>query len=74
MIIYKKLREIIELKLDNSSHITIIEIEELRKIQDRIYYNRILSPLIPNFIYNMLWTSLEDQMNYSVKNKIDELI
>ncbi|WP_336734434.1 S-4TM family putative pore-forming effector [Chryseobacterium sp. VD8] len=69
----QKLREIIEDKLDSVSINDIIEVEDLRNIQDRIYQNRILSPLIPNFIYNFLWGDLEDQMNYSVKNKINEL-
>lgn len=69
----QKLREIIEDKLDSISINDSIEIDELRKIQDRIYQNRILSPLIPNFIYNWLWSNLEDRMNYSVKNKIDEI-
>src|SRR5690606_14731350 len=69
----QKLREIIEDRLDSISINDTIEIEELRKIQDRIYQNRILSPLIPNFIYTFLWSDLEDQMNYSVKNKIVEI-
>lgn len=69
----QKLREIIEDRLDSISINDTIEIEELRKIQDRIYQNRILSPLIPNFIYTYLWSDLEDQMNYSVKNKIVEI-
>lgn len=69
----QKLREIIEERLNSTSINTSIESEELRKIQDRIYQNRILSPLIPNFIYDFLWGELEDQMNYSVKNKIEEI-
>lgn len=69
----QKLREIIEDKLDSASINDSIAMEELRKIQDRVYQNRILSPLIPNFIYNLLWSELEDQMNYSVKNKIIQL-
>lgn len=69
----QKLREIIEDKLNSASINDSINIEELRKIQDRIYQNRILSPLIPNFIYNFLWGELEDQMNYSVKNKIIQI-
>jgi ABC-type multidrug transport system fused ATPase/permease subunit len=69
----QKLREIIEEKLDSISIDDSINIEELRKIQDRIYQNRILSPLIPDFIYRWLWSDLEDQMNYSVKNKIEEI-
>ncbi len=69
----QKLREIIEERLNSLSINDSIESEELRKIQDRIYQNRILSPLIPNFIYTILWGELEDQMNYSVKNKISEI-
>lgn len=64
----QKLREIIENKLSSLSRNDVIEIEELRNIQDRIFNNRILSPLIPDFIYKILWTELEDEMNYSVEN------
>lgn len=69
----QKLREIIEDNLKEISINSSIDTEELRRIQDRIYQNRILSPLIPDFIYIFLWTKLEDQMNYSVKTKIKEL-
>ena len=69
----QKLREIIETKLTSLSRTDTIEIEELRNIQDRIFNNRILSPLIPNFIYRIFWTELEDEMNYSVENKIIDL-
>lgn len=69
----QKLREIIEEKLGSISINDSIDVVELRKIQDRIYQNRILSPLIPDFIYRWLWSDLEDQMNYSVKNKIKEI-
>ena len=69
----QKLREIIENKLSSLSRNDVIEIEELRNIQDIIFNNRILSPLIPDFIYKILWTELEDEMNYSVENRIVEL-
>lgn len=69
----QKLREIIEQNLNSISITDSIDLEELRRIQDRIYQNRILSPLIPNFIYSFLWSKLEDQMNYSVKTKIEEI-
>lgn len=69
----QKLREIIENKLSSLYRNDVIEIEELRNIQDRIFNNRILSPLIPDFIYKILWTELEDEMNYSVENRIVEL-
>ncbi|URC14826.1 S-4TM family putative pore-forming effector [Flavobacterium sp. B183] len=69
----QKLREIIEQNLNSISINDSIDVEELRRIQDRIYQNRILSPLIPDFIYSFLWSELEDQMNYSVKTKIEEI-
>lgn len=69
----QKLREIIEQNLNSISINNSVNVEELRKIQDRIYQNRILSPLIPDFIYRFLWSELEDQMNYSVKTKIAEI-
>ncbi|SFA50875.1 hypothetical protein SAMN04488511_109199 [Pedobacter suwonensis] len=69
----QKLKEIIEKELDQADLQNDIDIEKIRRIQDRIYNNRILSPLIPNFIYNILWTRLEDEMNYSVENRIIEL-
>ncbi|MGQ2108035.1 S-4TM family putative pore-forming effector [Ornithobacterium rhinotracheale] len=69
----QKLREIIEGKLSSLSRNDTIEIETLRNIQDQIFNNRILSPLIPDFIYNFFWTDLEDEMNYSVENRIKEL-
>lgn len=69
----QKLREIIEDNLKSISINDTIDEDELRRIQDRIYQNRILSPLIPDFIYSILWTKLEDQMNYSVKTKINEM-
>ena len=69
----QKLREIIEDNLKSISINDTVDEDELRRIQDRIYQNRILSPLIPDFIYSILWTKLEDQMNYSVKTKIEEM-
>lgn len=69
----QKLREIIEQNLNSISINDSIDTQELRRIQDRIYQNRILSPLIPDFIYSFLWSELEDQMNYSVKIKIEEI-
>ncbi len=67
------LREKIEAKLNSLSRNHTIEVSELRNIQDRIFNNRTLSPLIPDLIYKLLWTELEDEMNYSVVNRIHEL-
>lgn len=68
-----KLKEIIENVLTTKRLGDSIDEDKVRKIQDRIFTNRTLSPLIPNFIYNALWTKLEDEMNYSVENRINEL-
>lgn len=67
------LRDLIERELDNSFIESNTDINTIRKIQDRIYNNRILSPLIPDAIYKILWTKLEDEMNYSVENRINDL-
>lgn len=47
-----------------------IDDHQLRNIQNRIYHNRLLSPLIPDFIYKLLRLKLEDEMNYSIKEQI----
>lgn len=67
------LRHLIESKLNSVNIRSDIDEELLRKIQDRIYQNRILSPLIPDFIYYFVRTKLEDEMNYSVANKLEIL-
>src|SRR5690606_14564461 len=65
------LRHLIESKLNEVNIKSKIDEALLRKIQDRIYHNRILSPLIPDFIYYFIRTKLEDEMNYSVANKLE---
>tara|TARA_R110002072_G_scaffold302379_2_gene484972 strand:- start:745 stop:1686 length:942 start_codon:yes stop_codon:yes gene_type:complete len=86
MFAYKEINSNIE-SIDNLNHLRHLieselsgininsEIDEtlLRKIQDRIYQNRILSPLIPDFIYYFVRTKLEDEMNYSVEAKLEIL-
>lgn len=67
------LRNLIESKLKDVNINSEIDVELLRKIQDRIYHNRVLSPLIPDFIYYFVRTKLEDEMNYSVKKKLEIL-
>lgn len=54
-----------EIKIDEN-----IDKHQLRSIQNRIYHNRLLSPLIPDFIYKLLRPKLEDEMNYSIKEQI----
>lgn len=45
----------------------------LRQIQDKIYLKRINSPLLPDWTYNFLRSKLEEEMHFSVKEKIDNL-
>jgi len=54
-----------EIKIDEN-----IDKHQLRSIQNRIYHNRLLSPLIPDFIYKLLRPKLEDEMDYSIKEQI----
>ena len=67
------LRNLIESTLSETNINDTIEKKQLRSIQDRIYNNRLLSPLIPDFIYNSLRPKLEDEMNYSMAERIEIL-
>ncbi|MEQ8419987.1 MAG: S-4TM family putative pore-forming effector [Arenibacter algicola] len=64
------LRNLIESTLTKTNIDDNIDKEHLRNIQDRIYNNRLLSPMIPDFIYNFLRPKLEDEMNYSMEERI----
>ena len=66
----KHLKKLIESSLSNLNINDEIEDGILRKIQDRIYANRLLSPLIPDLIYKIVRPKLEDEMNYSVEERI----
>lgn len=67
------LKKLIEQTLDKINIHSSIDKTLLRKIQDRIYTNRNLSPLVPDLIYRIIRPKLEDEMNYSVEQKVDEL-
>ncbi len=67
------LRNLIESTLSEININHTIEKKQLRSIQDRIYNNRLLSPLIPDFIYNSIRPKLEDEMNYSMSERIEIL-
>lgn len=67
------LKNLIEDTIDSLSIASNIEKSLLRKIQDRIYANRNLSPLIPDFLYKIIRPKLEDEMNYSVKERVERL-
>jgi hypothetical protein len=67
------LKNLIEKNINNLNINSSVESTLLRKIQDRIYTNRILSPLVPDFIYKIIRPKLEDEMNYSVEQKVEGL-
>lgn len=67
------LRTQIEEILAESKSDSKVESATLRQIQDKIYYNRILSPLLPDKLYNKLWKSLEEEMNFSAEQKVKQL-
>lgn len=69
-----RLRENIENTLKSLSINATIKDDKLRSIQDMIFTNRVSSPLIPDYIYRYYRAHLEDQMNYNVEKKIEELI
>ena len=69
----KHLKNLIEDNINGLNINSNIEKSLLRKIQDRIYANRNLSPLIPDFLYKMIRPKLEDEMNYSVKERVEKL-
>ena len=69
----KHLKNLIETSLSNLNINDEIEDSILRKIQDRIYTNRLLSPLIPDLIYKIVRPKLEDEMNYSIEERIKML-
>lgn len=50
-----------------------LKIDDLRKIQDRIFYSRISNLLIPDFFYRYFRRNLEDSMLISVRNNITTL-
>ena len=70
----KNLKEKIEGLLEGLSINGIIETQDLREVQDMIYYNRKLSVLIPDFIYKRFRNDSEDEMNYSIEKEIDKLL
>ena len=69
----KNLKEKIEGLLEGLSINEIIETQDLREVQDMIYYNRKLSVLIPDFIYKIFRNDSEDEMNYSIEKTIEKL-
>lgn len=69
----KELKELIESRLENLNINDQVEPNLIRQIQDKIYLKRINSPLLPEWAYNLLRQNLEDEMHFSVKEKVKEL-
>ncbi|HRP90933.1 MAG TPA: S-4TM family putative pore-forming effector [Edaphocola sp.] len=70
----KELKELIEGRLENLNINDQVELNLIRQIQDKIYLKRINSPLLPEWAYNLLRQNLEDEMHFSVKEKVKELM
>lgn len=47
--------------------------DTIRQIQDIIYNNRILSPLLPDWVFNKFRDKLEAQMHFAVKDIIEKI-
>ena len=69
----KELKDLIENELESSKINDNIESGLIRQIQDKIYLKRINSPLLPEWAYKFLRQNLEDEMHFSVKEKVKEL-
>lgn len=69
----KELKELIETELESLCINDTIDGNLIRQIQDKIYLKRINSPLLPEWAYNFLRQNLEDEMHFSVKEKVREL-
>lgn len=69
----KELKDLIENELESIKINGNIDSNLIRQIQDKIYLKRINSPLLPEWAYNFLRQNLEDEMHFSVKEKVKEI-
>jgi hypothetical protein len=69
----KELKELIETELEKININDNVDSHLIRQIQDKIYLKRINSPLLPEWAYDFLRQNLEDEMHFSVKEKVKEL-
>ncbi len=69
----EQLKDLIESQMNDLSINSTLDVNLLRSIQDHIYINRFESPLIPDFFYSLKWDNTEDEMNYSVNERIEKL-
>lgn len=69
----EELKELIENELTGLKINDEVSTQLIRQIQDKIYLKRINSPLLPEWAYKFLRQNLEDEMNFSVSEKVKEL-
>jgi hypothetical protein len=69
----QELKGLIENELEKIQINNNVDSNLIRQIQDKIYLKRINSPLLPEWAYNLLRQNLEDEMHFSVKEKVKEL-
>lgn len=71
------LQKIITNRIDETGLNSNASENVIRQIQDRIYNNRKINPLIPDFLYRLLRNkknnNLEQEMNFSISRKIQEM-
>lgn len=69
----KSLKSLVGSNLSKVSLQDTISEGVLRQIQDKIYHNRILSPLLPDWVFNKFRYKLEAQMHFAVKDIIRKI-
>lgn len=69
----KEIKDLIESELESLCINNSIDSHLIRQIQDKIYLKRINSPLLPEWAYKFLRQNLENEMHFSVKEKVREL-
>ena len=69
----RELNELIGSELEIRRFNDIIDDNLIRQIQDKIYLKRINSPLLPEWAYKLLRQNLEEEMHFSIRQKIVEL-
>lgn len=67
------LKTLIDSQLENASQRTVVSEEMIRSIQNKIYRNRILSPLLPDRIFEKWRSNLEAEMHYDVTILVNKL-
>ena len=69
----KSLKSLLEGAILNASIDSTISGQSIRQIQDKIYNNRTLSPLLPDWVFKRYRSKLESQMHYSVRQIISDI-